>query len=85
MVVGGPTQVPVLAVPHDSEGKAAFEISRRYDLTLKGFLGILVLGAILTLFILLLRRDYWYVGVALMLLAAVFFSWSLIWNGSRRQ
>jgi hypothetical protein len=83
MAVGsGPTQVPVLAIPHTSEGKSEFETSRRYDLSYKGFLGVVAFGAVLAVFILLLRTDYWYVGAALLILIVVFFSSPLI-RGNR--
>ena len=70
----------IIIQPRDGKGTDYFENARRSDATLKGILGVILLGASLFAFYYALSTDYWYLGIALLALVIVFFGWSILVN-----
>jgi hypothetical protein len=77
----GWSQLPEKIIqPHDDKGENYFVNARKNDLTLKGVLGIIFLGVALVVFYYTLGTEYWYFGIALMILVIVSFWWSTLLN-----
>ncbi len=81
----GWSQLPDKVIqPKDGEGKDYFVESRKSTLTLKGVLGLVLLGVSLAVFFTLLSTDRWFVGVSLLALVVIYFCWPIITNRKPR-
>jgi len=74
MVSGGPSQVPVVVLPHQAEGKEEFVTSRRFSPTFIGVLAAVVMVSVALVGVAIMNGGYWYIGAAILLvLVAAFF------------
>lgn len=81
-IYAGSPQIPVMAVPRSAEEKLEFETSRRYDLSLKGWLGIAAIFVAVSAALALSRNRYWYLSVAIIATTVILFFWPLARSGS---